>query len=72
MAVIGLGYIRLPLAAGFAKKFLVVEFDINMSIVDELSSGLDSTLEVDEVMLKKLLKKQSDSVLGLYVSTNPA
>jgi UDP-N-acetyl-D-galactosamine dehydrogenase len=72
IAVIGLGYVGLPLATEFAKKYPVVGFDINKSRVDELSSGQDSTLEADEVMLKKVLKKQSDSALGLYVSTDPA
>lgn len=71
IAVIGLGYVGLPLATEFAKKYSVLGFDINKSRVDELSSGHDSTLEVDEVMLKKVLKKQNDSALGLFVSTDP-
>lgn len=72
LAIIGLGYVGLPLAVEFAKKYSVVGFDINKSRVDELSSGQDSTLEVDEVLLKKVLKKQNDSSIGLYVSTDPA
>lgn len=71
IAVIGLGYVGLPLATEFAKKYSVVGFDINKSRVDELSSGQDSTLEVDEVILKNVLKKQNNSALGLYVSTDP-
>lgn len=72
IAVIGLGYVGLPLATEFAKKYSVVGFDINNSRVEELSIGQDSTLEVDEAMLKKALKKENNSTLGLYVSTDPA
>ena len=46
IAVIGLGYVGLPLAVEFAKHFDTVGFDINPDRVDELRSGTDSTLEV--------------------------
>ncbi len=45
LAIIGLGYVGLPLAVEFGKKLDVVGYDINQSRVDELSSGIDSTLE---------------------------
>ena len=46
IAVIGLGYVGLPLAVEFSKKYRVLGFDINESRIDELRSGKDSTLEV--------------------------
>ena len=48
IAVIGLGYVGLPLAVEFGKKFNTVGFDINQARVEELLSGHDSTLEVDD------------------------
>lgn len=55
IAVIGLGYVGLPLAVEFAKKYPVVGFDINSSRVKELMSGHDYTLEVEDNPLKKVL-----------------
>ena len=52
MAVIGLGYVGLPLAVEFGKKRSVIGFDINEQRVNELQSGFDKTEEVDEVTLK--------------------
>lgn len=58
IAVIGLGYVGLPLARLFATKYPVIGFDINAKRVEELQKGHDSTLEVeDEVLQKVLLKK---------------
>ncbi len=51
IAVIGLGYVGLPLAVEFGKKFEVIGFDINQSRVKELISGTDSTLEVSDTEL---------------------
>ena len=47
IAIIGLGYVGLPLAIEFGKKFPTIGFDINQARIDELKSGIDSTLEVD-------------------------
>ena len=46
LAVIGMGYVGLPLAVAFSKKFPVLGFDINTKRVEELQSGIDITLEV--------------------------
>ena len=70
IAVIGLGYVGLPLARLFATKYPVVGFDINQSRVNELNSGTDSTLEVEDELLKSVLLDKSSSVNGLYCSTN--
>ena len=53
IAVIGLGYVGLPLAAEFGKKRPVIGFDINEARIKELSSGFDRTLELDEAELKQ-------------------
>jgi UDP-N-acetyl-D-galactosamine dehydrogenase len=55
IAVIGLGYVGLPLARLFATKFPVVGFDINSARIDELRKGHDSTLEVADDVLKAVL-----------------
>jgi UDP-N-acetyl-D-galactosamine dehydrogenase len=46
IAVIGLGYVGLPLAVAFAKRFPVLGFDINSSRIKQLETGVDSTLEI--------------------------
>ena len=48
IAIIGLGYVGLPLAVEFAKKFKVVGFDISLSRINELKNGHDSTLEIED------------------------
>jgi len=58
IGVIGLGYVGLPLAVEFAKKFPVVGFDINQARIDELAKGHDSTLEVEDENLKSVLNSQ--------------
>jgi len=55
IAVIGLGYVGLPLAVEFAKKFPVVGFDINQNRVNELNNGHDATLEVEDDNLKSVV-----------------
>lgn len=55
IAIIGLGYVGLPLAVEFAKKYQVVGFDIFQTRIDELNSGFDRTLELDEAELKGVL-----------------
>ncbi|NER13973.1 nucleotide sugar dehydrogenase [Leptobacterium flavescens] len=68
IAVIGLGYVGLPLARLFATKFPVVGFDINKERVTELNTGEDKTLEVSEELLKSVLKDNPDTKNGLYCS----
>ena len=48
IAVIGLGYVGLPLARLFSTKYETIGFDLNKTRVDELNMGHDSTLEVDD------------------------
>lgn len=64
IAVIGLGYVGLPLARLFSTKYPTVGFDINKSRIDELMQGHDSTLEVEDALLQEAI-----SVHG-FVCTN--
>jgi UDP-N-acetyl-D-glucosamine/UDP-N-acetyl-D-galactosamine dehydrogenase len=74
IAVIGLGYVGLPLAVEFAKKYPTIGFDINTSRVDGLRSGHDHTLEVEDTDLQKEIV--ADLMLadskgrGLYCTTD--
>lgn len=72
IAVIGLGYVGLPLAVEFAKKYPVVGFDINTKRVEDLTQGMDTTLEVENQVLKEVIASASDFDMdGLYVTSNP-
>lgn len=70
IAVIGLGYVGLPLARLFATKYAVVGFDINEKRILELMSGKDSTLEIDNNVLNSVLKDQNSFDNGLYCGFN--
>ncbi|MFY7732928.1 MAG: nucleotide sugar dehydrogenase [Bacteroidia bacterium] len=59
IAIIGLGYVGLPLAVEFGKKVHAVGFDINQNRVDELNNGHDRTLEIADVDLKATLANNS-------------
>ena len=80
IAIIGLGYVGLPLARLFATKYPVVGFDINQNRIQELRSGTDSTLEVSDEILQAVLVNEnpfachpelvSGSQNGLYCSSD--
>jgi len=55
IAIIGLGYVGLPLAVEFGKKYQTVGFDINISRIEALNNGFDSTLEITSEHLKNVL-----------------
>lgn len=77
IAVIGLGYVGLPLAIEFGKKQNVVGFDIDRNRIDELSSGKDSTLEMNQQELQEAVYlKYSENIQDLvdrdvYIITVP-
>lgn len=56
IAVIGLGYVGLPLARLFSTKYQTVGFDMNKARVDALMAGHDSTLEVSDELLQSAIK----------------
>ena len=72
LAIIGLGYVGLPLARLFATKYSVVGFDINQQRISELNQGIDVTLEVEEELLKSALVDKSSNEIGLYCSNQLA
>ncbi|OEK08467.1 UDP-N-acetyl-D-galactosamine dehydrogenase [Flavivirga aquatica] len=69
IAVIGLGYVGLPLARLFATKYDVVGFDINQKRINELLQGNDSTLEVEADVLQSVLKNAPSNNIGLFCSS---
>jgi UDP-N-acetyl-D-galactosamine dehydrogenase len=71
IAVIGLGYVGLPLAVEFAKKYPVIGFDTNSTRINELMSGIDRTAEIENDDLKQLLTTTPGSK-GLFCSDKPA
>jgi UDP-N-acetyl-D-galactosamine dehydrogenase len=68
IAVIGLGYVGLPLAIEFGKKYDVLGFDINRQRINELSLGQDSTKEANIEELSSVIKTEAGS--GLKFSSN--
>lgn len=70
VAVIGLGYVGLPLARLFATKYPVVGFDINESRVASLKQGTDTTLEVENDVLQSVLTDTPGKSQGLYCTSD--
>lgn len=70
IAIIGLGYVGLPLARLFATKYDVVGFDINQKRINELLQGNDSTLEVEVDILQSVLKNKPNNEIGLFCSSS--
>lgn len=70
IAVIGLGYVGLPLARLFATKYPVIGFDINESRVRSLKKGTDTTLEVEDEVLQQVLVDKPSETTGLYCTTS--
>lgn len=71
ITIVGLGYVGLPLAVEFAKKYAVIGFDIHQKRIDELNSHIDRTLEVTSEALLEVLTTDKNATKGLYVTTNP-
>lgn len=71
IAIIGLGYVGLPLAIEFGKKYNVLGFDINIERIKELSTGVDKTKEADLDGLNLVMSySKSGSNIGLQFSSN--
>ena len=74
IAIIGLGYVGLPLAVEFAKKYPVIGFDTDIHRVAQLNKGEDMTLEVLNDDLKKVLlmirRRTINEKIGLVASSN--
>ncbi len=73
LAIIGLGYVGLPLARLFATKYSVVGFDINKNRIDELRNGIDSTQEINNELLQAVAVETvpfNSDTNGLFCSNN--
>ena len=69
IAIIGLGYVGLPLAVEFAKKFNVLGYDVNSKRVSDLNLGNDFTLEISQKQLNDVLfLKNPNKNFGLKIS----
>jgi len=64
ICIVGLGYVGLPLAHAFSKKYEVVGFDINGARIDELNNGFDRTLELSNEQMKESIEN------GMFFTTN--
>ena len=68
ISIIGLGYVGLPLAAAFAKKYKVIGFDIDQTRVLELNDFNDSTLELTKEQIQEVLISEFDRSSGLFIT----
>jgi len=71
ISVIGLGYVGLPLAIEFAKKYDVVGFDIDINRINALSTGIDVTYEANLSDLKQVVSSNG-TAFGLKLSSDPS
>ena len=70
IAIIGLGYVGLPLAVAFAEKYKVIGFDINSQRIFELNNGNDETLEINDQLLNSVLDTENCKKIGLHLTSN--
>jgi UDP-N-acetyl-D-galactosamine dehydrogenase len=70
IAIIGLGYVGLPLAIEFGKKYQVLGFDINRNRIEELNSGIDRTNEADLDGMSYVMHLSKQKSIGLKFSHN--
>jgi len=79
IAIIGLGYVGLPLAHAFSKKYEVVGFDVSKERINELNNGIDKTLELNKIQIQEALKNnikfttllESIAKCNIYIVTVP-
>ena len=72
IAVVGLGYVGLPLAVEYGKKYRVIGFDVNKARVEELESGKDHTLEADMIGMKQAREAYNTTrKIGLTFTSDP-
>jgi UDP-N-acetyl-D-galactosamine dehydrogenase len=68
IAIIGLGYVGLPLAIEFAKKYKVIGFDIDQDRINELEQGIDHTLEANLEDLASVVQNTTENIGLIYAS----
>ena len=69
IAIIGLGYVGLPLSVAFAQKYKVIGFDVNKQRVKDLNNGHDSTLEIEDQLLNSVFDIDNARSFGLFITT---
>jgi UDP-N-acetyl-D-galactosamine dehydrogenase len=69
IAIIGLGYVGLPLAVAFAKKYRVIGYDINQKRINNLNIGIDETNEIESELLTSVLEYNKSNLCGLHLTT---
>ncbi|MEN8764891.1 MAG: nucleotide sugar dehydrogenase [Wenyingzhuangia sp.] len=70
IAIIGLGYVGLPLARLFSEKYATVGFDVSENRISDLKKGVDSTLEITEEELNKVLVSSIHTTRGLFCTSD--
>ena len=70
IAILGLGYVGLPLARLFATKFPVIGFDINKTRIEELNNATDVTLEISKTLLEEVIVEKTSLNNGLFCTSN--
>lgn len=70
IGIIGLGYVGLPLAVEFAKKYKVIGYDINQRRIERLQSGKDDTLEVPDDQLLSVITPVCTTPSGLFLTSH--
>ena len=70
IAIIGLGYVGLPLSVAFAEKYKVIGFDVNEKRVKDLNNGHDLTLEIGNQLLNSVLDIDNSKHLGLFITSD--
>lgn len=70
IAIIGLGYVGLPLARLFATQYPVVGYDIKLKRINELKKGIDTTLEVESGLLQSVLSEDPNAEKGLFITAD--
>ena len=71
IAILGLGYVGLPLAIAFSRKYEIIGFDINQKRINSLISGIDSTGEVNQNELSKVSFLLKHNLVKNYLHTLP-
>ena len=79
IAVLGLGYVGLPLAVGLSSSYKIIGFDISLNRISQLIKGIDETLEIEKDRLKKCLKNnlrltnnfEEISECNIFIATVP-
>ena len=66
IAIVGLGYVGLPLAAEFATKYYTVGFDINIHRINEIALGNDATMELEAKQLNAVLCNKEYLKIAIY------